>query len=272
MKTARILVLAGLLTAGIPRAYAVARDAVERIRWQAGPDVGALGHIAEIRIPPGYLFADGADTRVLLERMHNPPSLREVGFLAPANLAWFMVFEYDDIGPVNLHNVHSPDSDAMLEMIRAGNARANKERRRRGWAPLHIMDWEQPPEYARSDGKQEWGIRGQVRGRTVVNWNTRLYGRSGVMRVTLVTSPDTPRDALPEYADILAGFSFREGRPYADFGREDKTAPYGLTALAAGGAAAATVKSGVGPWIWRRIAGALALTATVFRKLLSSSA
>jgi uncharacterized membrane-anchored protein len=35
----------------------------------------------------------------------------------------------------------------MLQAIKEGNEAANKERKRRGISPLHILGWEQPPRY-----------------------------------------------------------------------------------------------------------------------------
>jgi len=242
---------------------------LEQVKWQEGPSIGSLGHIAEIRVPAGHVFADGDDTRRLMEAMHNPTGGNELGFVAPATLDWFMVFEFDDVGYVRDDEKDSLDADAMLRSIKAGNEAANKERIRRGWAPLHITGWEQPPRYNQTTHNLEWAIRGESDGEPVVNWNTRLLGRGGVMRVTLVTDPGSLHSILPLYNQRVADFSFRQGHRYAEWRQGDKMAKYGLSALVVGGATAVAVKSGAAKWLWKMIVVGFAAVAAFFKKLFS---
>ena len=237
---------------------------LKQIKWTTGPATGALGGQAEVKIPAGYIFAGGDDTRKLLEAMQNPTSGGELGFLAPADLAWFVVFEYDDSGYVKDTDKDSLDANAMLASIRAGTEAGNKERQKRGWPTMKIVGWEQPPRYDATSHNLEWAIRGESEGEAVVNFNTRLLGRSGVMEVSLVVDPPLLAQTLPTFKSVLGGFSFTSGHKYSEFKAGDKIAKYGLTGLVVGGAAAVAAKAGVFKWLWKIILfGALAIGGVV---------
>jgi hypothetical protein len=79
----------------------------ERISWQKGPTLADLGGVAEIRVPKGFAFTDGAGTKKFLEFNHNPASGDEVGLIVPVVKAgergpdWFMTFEFEESGYVS---------------------------------------------------------------------------------------------------------------------------------------------------------------------------
>lgn len=237
------------------------------VQWQRGPSVGDLGGIASINVPKGYFFADGKDTRTLMELMQNPTSGKEMGFIAPTSLEWFIVFEFDDIGYVKDDEKDKLDANAMLESIREGNENGNKVRRKNGWPTLEITGWELPPRYNPETHNLEWAIRGTSEGQPVLNYNTRLLGRGGVMGVTLVAGPEIINDVLPHSKQLINDFAFSTGHKYAEYRQGDKIAKYGLTALVVGGATAVAMKSGFFKYLWKAIViGALAVGA-FFKKL-----
>jgi uncharacterized membrane-anchored protein len=243
---------------------------VGAVKWQEGPSLGNLGGVAEIHVPAGCVFTGADDTRTLMEAMENPVSGTEMGFVAPADKDWFVVFEFDAVGYVRDDEKSSLNADAMLKAIQQGNEASNKERRRRGWPAMTILGWEQEPRYNEVTHNLEWAIKAESEGKVVVNHNTRMLGRGGVMRVTLVADPTMLTSILPEYRNVLSGYRFREGHGYGEFRPGDKIAKYGLTALVAGGAAAVAVKTGVFKWVWKGLVlGALALAGLV-KKLFST--
>lgn len=239
------------------------------IKWQEGPSIGNLSNKAEVRIPAGYVFAGANDTRVIMEELKNPTSGNEMGFIAPAGEDWFVVFEFDDVGYIRDDEKDSLDADAMLESIKKGTEAGNKERQRRGWPIMTILGWEQKPRYNETTHNLEWAIRGESQGQLVINYNTRLLGRGGVMRVTLVTDPTTLSPTLPKFKNVLAGFDFKQGQKYAEFRQGDKVAKYGLAALIVGGAAAVATKTGMFKWIWKVLVVAFIAIAVFFKKLFS---
>jgi uncharacterized membrane-anchored protein len=240
---------------------------LNKVRWQRGPCSGALGEIAKIEVPSGYVFADGNDTRLLMEYLHNPTSGAEVGLIASTDSDWFVLFEFEETGYIKDDEKNSLDSGAMLKAITKGNEEVNKERIKRGWSPFKIIGWQQTPRYNSVTNNLEWAIQGESDGRQVINWNTRLLGRKGVMSVTLVTGPEQVQTTLPHYESLLGGFGYNPGNRYAEFQQGDKIAKYGLSALVVGGAAAAVAKSGLLKYLWKGFIVLVLAGAGFFKKL-----
>jgi len=241
----------------------------EGVSWQKGPSVGDLGGNAQVKVPQGYVFAGSADTRTIMEANHNPITGREMGFVAPAGEDWFAVFEFDDVGYIKDDEKDSLDASALLSSIRKGTEEGNQERIKRGWPTMTILGWETPPRYNEITHNLEWAIRATSEGAPVINHNTRLLGRGGVMEVTLVTNPATLNETLPKFKTMLQGFEFKEGHKYAQFRAGDRTAAYGLTGLIVGGGTAALVKTGAFKWIWKALVAGAAAVAALFKKIFS---
>jgi len=239
------------------------------VNWQKGPAVGDLGTTAQVKVPQGYLFADAKDTRTIMEANHNPITGREMGFVAAAGEEWFAVFEFDDVGYVKDDEKDSLDANALLQSIKDGTAAGNQERIKRGWPTMTILGWETPPRYNELTHNLEWAIKAESSGAPVVNHNTRVLGRGGVMEVTLVTDPALLAETLPKFKTMLEGFQFKQGHQYAEFRKGDKTAAYGLTGLIVGGGTAALVKTGAFKWLWKVLAAGAAGVAALVKKLFS---
>ena len=134
---------------------------------------------------------------------------------------------------------------------------------------MTIVGWEMKPRYDETTHNLEWAIRGESEGKPVVNFNTRLLGRKGVMRVTLVEDPSALEATLPLFKQALGGFSYKEGSRYAEFRSGDKVAKYGLSALVVGGAAAVAAKSGLLKGLWKLIVAAVAGGAAFLKRIFS---
>lgn len=271
MKTKIVLTLCTLmvcLCAFAAAAQEGGESALDRIKWLEGPGTGQLGKMAEVYVPEGYVFADGNDTRLLMEAMQNPTSGTELGFLASRTSDWFLVFEFDEVGYIKDDEKNSLDAEAMLESIIAGNEAGNKVRAERGWAELKIVGWQQVPRYNPTTNNLEWAIQGESEGKPVVNWNTRLLGRKGVMKVTLVTAPEALEETLPYFDELVAGFAYTEGNRYAEYRQGDKVAKYGLTALVVGGATAVAAKTGLLKYIWKFLVVGVLAAGAFLKKVL----
>lgn len=224
-------------------------ESQDNISWQEGPVVGRLGSIAEIRIPHGYSFAGAAGARTFLELTENPPSGEELGVLIPHLQEnedfWFIIFDFTESGYVRDDERDELDADAILRTIRRGNEEGNRIRRERGWSEVNLIGWSEQPFYDPATNNLTWATLGESDGQRGVNYSTRLLGRRGTMNVDLVLAPGQLQTVVPEFEQLLQGFSFLEGNRYADWREGDKVAAYGLTALVAGGAGAIAMKSGV---------------------------
>lgn len=239
---------------------------LKEVQWTKGPATANLGPIAEIRLPEQYVAAGADDTRRLMEAMENPPTDIEVGFIAPYSFDWFVVFEFEEIGYVKDDEKHSLKADAMLASIKNGTEAGNKERAKRGWPPLTIVGWEQPPHYSPETQNLQWAVRARSEDDLVVNYNTRVLGRKGVMRVTLVTDPSRLQEVLPHFRALLKGFSFTRGNRYAEWVAGDRVAQYGLTALVVGGATAVAAKTGLLKSLWKILVAAAVGAAALLRR------
>ena len=241
----------------------------EDIKWQKGPSVGDLGDTAQVKVPDGYVFANASDTRQIMEANQNPTTGREIGFVAADGENWFAVFEFDDVGYVKDDEKDSLDANALLDSIKQGTEAGNVERRKRGWATMTILGWQTPPRYNELTHNLEWAIRGESEGDPVVNHNTRLLGRGGVVQVTLVVDPTRLTETMPKFKSMLEGFEYKKGHKYAEFRAGDRTAAYGLTGLIVGGGTAALVKTGAFKWIWKGLVAAGLAVAALVKKLFS---
>jgi uncharacterized membrane-anchored protein len=217
------------------------------IPWQPGPTTGALGAVAEIAVPEGFLFVDGDGTRKFLELNENLTNGKELGMVAAKDFSWFVAFEFSDIGYVKDDEKGDLDADAILTSLREGNEAGNAAKRTRGWRTLTLLGWASPPKYDQASQNLEWAPKFQddIDKQIAVNHFIRVLGREGVMEVSLVTSPEDYAKTLPETKTLLGGFSFKTGHRYSEYKQGDRIAAIGLTGLITGGAIAAAAKTGI---------------------------
>lgn len=243
-------------------------SSINKVKWIYGPAQVNLGNIANINLPEGYMFADANDTKnIIMEDMQTPSSGHELGFVMSQNGRLQALFEFVETGYINDNEKGSLDADAILETIKKNTETINKERQKRGWEPLIIVGWQQPPHYDSKTNNLEWAIRGQSSSGQIINYSTRLLGRKGVMSVTLICDPSKFDESIPDYKMILANYNFSTGNRYAEFVKGDKVAEYGLTGLIVGGAAAVAAKAGVFKWLWKVILAGIVGIGAFFKKL-----
>ena len=63
------VIFALLASTAIAQKSAQTPSAFEETKWQKGPAVVSMSSVAQIRLPKGYIFADAADTKRLMEAM-----------------------------------------------------------------------------------------------------------------------------------------------------------------------------------------------------------
>lgn len=218
-------------------------DPYEELNWEFGPTEGAIGNKAEIHVPDGYAFLGAEDTKKFMEVNENFASGKEYVF-APDDLSWFAVFEFDPSGYVE--DNETLDADSLLDSATRGTEAGNIERRKRGWGTMSIKGWRFQPRYDDQNNMLEWAILAQddASQTDIINYNTRLLGRTGVMQVVLVADPETLGSSVVSLKQALSKYDFVAGERYAEFREGDRVAEYGLAALIAGGAAAVATKKG----------------------------
>ncbi|GLQ99447.1 DUF2167 domain-containing protein [Dyella mobilis] len=221
------------------------RNPLASLPWEMGPATVKLGNQASLNVPDGYAFLGPAGSRSLNEILHNPPANVDVYTLAPKSLAWIAFFSYEDIGYVK--DDEKLDPDAILQSYREGTEKGNEERRARGWSELNVLGWKAKPEYDTQIKSLAWSIllQDQKTQTDVVNYNTRLLGRHGVMDVVMVTEPSRLATSIDDFKSTLPGFQYAQGESYAEYRAGDRVAEYGLAALITGGALAVAAKKGL---------------------------
>ena len=203
-----IISLCSLVLAGVP---AKGADSGPKLTPLKGPAKARLEDVAQIDVPAGYAFLDGKSTRSLMKAMGEPASGQELGLLTPTNEHWSVIFEFNKTGYVKDDDKDKLDPDKLLAAIKQGTAEANKERVKAGNPPLEIVGWEVPPKYDATTHNLEWAIRATSEDRPILNYNTRLLGRKGVMEVVLIIEPDKLSATLPTFRNLLAGYNFQTG-------------------------------------------------------------
>lgn len=230
---------------------AAKRQIVKSLHWIKGPTTVSVGTNAKFDVPEGYVFLNVQDTAKMMAVMENPPQDGET-FFAPRDLSWFATFDYDDTG--HIADDQKIDADAVLESVKQGNEQANRLRAKRGWAPVEVVGWRYPPFYENRTKRLEWAIDARGPSGVVVNYNTRILGRTGVTSATLVAGPEQLQTTVAEFKKAVAGYKYLPDQNYQAFRPGDHVAAYGLAALITGGAAAVAVKTG----FWKVLVGALA--------------
>jgi uncharacterized membrane-anchored protein len=262
-----------LVLAGFVSSTAHAQEPA-REGWTPGPTAGRLGEQATVNVPEGYVFLDAKATRKFLVEGQNIPAGDELGAIfrpLPNDDYWFAVFSYDETGHVDDSDKNGIDADALMKSMKEGNRRGNVEREKRGWETLDLDGWQQKPYYDLSTHNLTWStIVSSGGGSKAVNHSVRLLGRTGTMSVQLVSGQDAIDAATLEFNDVLRGYSYNSGKRYAEFTKGDKLAGYGLTALIAGGAGAAAVKSGLLQKFWKLIVFAVVAVGAAAKKFLAA--
>jgi uncharacterized membrane-anchored protein len=251
------------------------QDEMRKLAWQKGPTSGQIGAKATIKVPEGYVFLDEKNTSRFLELAGNPPRGGHYLF-APQSLDWFAVFSFESTGYVK--DDEKIDPQALLKSLKESDAPSNEERKRLGMSPLYTVGWEVPPHYDTDTKRLEWGLRLTPGGdRFLVNYTSRLLGRTGVMSAVLVADTATLAKDTQDFKAGLKEFSYVSGEKYAEYKSGDRVAEYGLAALVLGGAAAVATKKGFWGAIlaflgafWKLIAGVgvavVAWLGSMFRK------
>jgi uncharacterized membrane-anchored protein len=249
-------------------------DDVEKVGW-VREGAGDLGGVATIAIPKGYRFTHGSGASRVMELLGNLPMPSASGMLATEGLGSWIIFSYDSSGYVHDDDKNEINADELLEVRREQLTRSNQIRKQRGIDELAILGWSMPPRFNDTTKTLEWAVRIQNldgTGGESINYETRLLGRSGSMKVQLVCSPEEFQPLLSEFQQVMGGFSYVEGQRYAEYRKGDKVAGTGAFAAVKmglyGKLVAGVAKLGKG--IILVIAGALAGLKKLFGKLFGS--
>jgi uncharacterized membrane-anchored protein len=241
-------------------------DFMGSLSWKT-EGTGSLGSRAEIAIPEGYRFLGSSDASKLMKYYGNLSNGSELGYISPDSMEWFAVFEFEDVGYVKEDDKDKLDADEILKQLQEGQKAANKELTSMGRPTLTVLGWHTPPNYNSETKNLEWAIRlSSSDGEQILNYNTKLLGRRGVMNVILVCDEEQLASVIPHHQALLKGFAYKKDESYAAFTKGDKIAEFGLVGLIAGGGLLVAAKSGLLAKLWKPIAiGLVAIGAFIKR-------
>jgi len=229
-----------------------AEDSYENLQWQEGPKTQNILGVATFFLDKDYVALNVKETDKYLILSNN----RAIGirsFFGPNDSLWDGYFSFDKVGYVK--DDESIDEDDLLKQTISNQKIANEYRREQGWNTLKVVGWEYFPNYDDINNRLEWAflLLDEQTESEIVNYETRILGKNGVIKVVLVTDPGNLNLAVTELKNTLSTFEFNPGEKYSEYKQGDRVAEFGLAALIAGGAAAVASKKG----LWALLMGLL---------------
>jgi len=268
MKNLVKLILISVITIGAISAKAQSiADQVAKLNWVKAPNTVKITEKATLKLTGNQLYLDSVETNKFLKMSGNLP--RENSFtLMDSQEYWFSIFTFTEDGYVK--DDEKIDGDALLKALKEGNEKGLEERKKQGLAPLYLVGWYTPPKYDPQTRRLEWAtnIRDDQNG-SLVNFTTRILGRSGYMSATLVSEPQSLDRDIKSFKSALQNFDYVNGERYSEWKDGDKVAAYGLGALVVGGAAAAVASKGGFKFLGILALAALAGLGAFFKKIFS---
>ncbi len=212
--------------------------------------------LATMDVPESYRYLDPDDARsVIVDAWGNPPEMGDdvLGMIFPTGMdpysegGWGVVITFQDIGHIDDADAKSVDYEAMLEELKEGSAKANKEREKRGYPSTELVGWARPPSYDAAGHALIWAreLRFSDIPDTTLNYDLRLLGRKGVLSLNAVATMEEVSSVQAGMQAIMKFTRFAEGHRYEDFTPGvDEASEVGLAALVLGGTVVAA-KSGL---------------------------
>ncbi len=207
-----------------------------------GPAPVPLIDQATLKLPAGYRYIPKAEGARLMRAMGNSTGAQFVGMVIPAaDVAWFVTLDFVKAGYVKDDDAKDWKPDELLKTLRDGTEAGNADRAERGFPPIEVAGWVEPPVYSAETHRLVWAANVRRKGQTTggsVNYNTYALGREGYFELNMIGSHEVVTRDKGRAQELLAALAYDPGKSYADFNpKTDRVAEYGLAALVAGVAA-----------------------------------
>jgi uncharacterized membrane-anchored protein len=206
-----------------------------------------MGGIAALDLGQHYVYLDPKDAETFLTKVWgNPPGdfADTAGMLLPTNVApdspdgWGVILGYENDGHVSDSDASSTNYDDLLAQMKKDVLAHNDDRVKRGYQPIELLGWAQPPHYDSQAKTIYWAKRLRFGDDTeeTLNYFIRVLGRTGVLDLNVVASINQLPLINKEAAGLMSVVSFNPGQRYAEYDAgSDHTAAYGIAGLIAGG-------------------------------------
>ena len=254
------LILAGLIAAAIPSAFAAKPEApaeepvaatqaeeegeatieedgqtmseeefLASLNFQQGKVV--IGdNLATLDVPEQFVFLAGEDAeRVLTDAWGNPPDeVLPLGMILPkgisplADESWAVTVEYEENGYVSDEDAADIDYGDMLKDMKEEAKADNKWRAENGSEPVQLIGWAAQPRYDAEGRKLHWAkeLKFGDAETHTLNYNIRVLGRKGVLVLNFIANMDQLPTIEQNLPAVLAMTEFNPGNRYADFNPE----------------------------------------------------
>lgn len=203
----------------------------------AGPADVKLADKGMLRLPAGKSWVPRAEADRYLRAAGHRSNPELIGIVSggTSQHGWLAIVTFTGGGYVKDDDAGSLDPNKILAELREGAEEDNKDRVARGFQPLILDDWLQPPKYDAANKWLVWALpvhTSENADNPTINYNTRALGREGFFSLNLLTDkPHFDVDKL-EAGGLLKAIQFSPGHRYVDFNPStDKVAAYGLAAL-----------------------------------------
>jgi uncharacterized membrane-anchored protein len=210
---------------------------------QPGPGTFALGEMADITIPDGYNWVARDSAQAFLAEIKCQAQGDELGVLVHALVPPYnAVFQFEPIGFVKNPALPVNAAEALQVLMRGDDA-SDAQRERQGLSRQKILGWAKEPAYESRNGRLKWSLRLEETdaGGSLypASLHARMFGREGVMKVTLACQPAALENVASDLDGLLNGFAFREGKRWEDAVEADKISAHDAASLVTGGPASA---------------------------------
>ncbi len=204
-------------------------------RHITGPKLVDLGNNTQIDVPAGMILFERAEAQDLLRKGGNSAE-STVAIVVKPGSQWLVDIDYEASGYVDDSDAGELDAGELLASYQAGTREQNARRKELGKPELVIDSWTEPPRYEPVQRHLVWGLSAHDSDGKVVNFFTRILGRSGYLSVNLIDAPERIEASKQDALAILAATRFTPGARYEDHVSDDKSSGIGLRGLVLGGA------------------------------------
>jgi uncharacterized membrane-anchored protein len=208
-------------------------------------DVTLPGPKATLHLGEKYYFLGPDDARQVLKEWGNPPSAADgvLGIVFPADKSfvydtWGAVITYEDAGYIADKDADKADYNKFVEDVRKSEPDDNAQRKKDGFAPIHLVGWAQPPSYDKARHYMIWArdLKFGDQQDDTLNYDVRLLGRRGFLSLNLVSTMSKLPTVRADAATLAGDAVFDPGSLYTEFdASKDKKAEYGIAGLVAAG-------------------------------------
>ena len=225
-------------------------DSVDNaLHWESNT-VSIANGIAKLNLSHHFRYLNPEQSNYVLHDLWgNPPRTDVLGMIFPADAGPFtdssfaFIITFDEDGYVKDKDADKINYDDMLKDLKAAEPEENKERRKNGYVPIHMVGWAEQPYYDQKNKVLYWAkeLRFGDDSINTLNYDVRVLGRKGVLSLNAVATINELPLVKANIDDVLKMPEFTEGNRYTDFNSNtDKVAEYGIGTLVAGGILAKT--------------------------------